>query len=125
MKRGSALKPMLEQAGGVMRLISASTHGNVTETWHHISYLNQNSWDIALMELFIDPDAVNRATALAVGNVALNVCGGGPGDSGGDPWKALRINHLYKALCEFPLEHGVSFTLFEIVGGDRTIWHSA
>ena len=125
MKKGNALKPMLEQAGGVMRLVAASAHGHVTETWHHISYVNQNSWDIALMEMCIDTDAVNKATALAIGNVALTACGGGPAGSGGDPWEALRINHLYKALSKIPLDHGVSFTLFEIVGGDQPIWPSA
>eukprot|EP00974_Lingulodinium_polyedra_P089752 8701293-Lingulodinium_polyedra.AAC.1 len=81
MKKGHALKPMLEQAGGVMRLISATAHGDVTETWRHISYVSQNTWDIAFTELSIDIDAVNRATALASGNVALTVCGDGPVDS--------------------------------------------
>jgi hypothetical protein len=133
-EKGNKHKPLFESARGVLRLDWYNPEADVanelpTKTrWYHLSTINQNSWSVAFVELYLDKDPQRVRIATAIGHVALRAAPFGTNlDFAEDVWEPQRVFHAWRlenAPCIFAFEDfslKCTCSIYEIVEDDRIV----
>jgi hypothetical protein len=128
---GNRLKPMFEDARGVLLLEFYAADADMDDVWseapsssywYHLGWTNQNTWSMALLSLYPDTNLSHVRNARSYGNVALRAA---PDDllerAGLEIFAKFGIENCPRAFLEYKLEHRCAYSIYEIIDEPRQL----
>ena len=124
---GNMFKQLCEDGFGFLQLewfaVDADiAHDPPSQTdWVHISYVNQQSWAVAVMRAVPDPDLDNRRIARACGHVALRIAPLPTIEQETDPFTIAGVDTVPHFFLNADMSRSCRCSLYELFESSREV----